>query len=396
MRYTLLTCLCIFAVQNLTGGEDPPPVPNAALKYWFAFDEMPRKFNKANVELINLGFSAPAGRDRDDLVAFVSTPIRAMQRGAAIDHCDWDVDLAAEFVYGDEPQIQKLRLLTRAACVTARAHVDANRLESAAQLLVDILKLARHCGSGSAMLSRLNEAWIRATAIKALAATAPRLSAEQLKSLAARIEAFPPPKPLADYLRKGEKMRTTWLREQFKTCEQTGTFPPELADMLLLPRTPAPDIKSLQSDLDKMESINEEIAKASETPLAGRAENLREINDLVAQAGPLVKVLVRDTSLNLNFVERDLCLAALLRAGVRVLIDGEAAVAATHDRYNDGKPFTYIKKDLGFELQSRLEDATADDRGPVKLVFGFDPNEKPPVRGAPVKPPKPPENFGEF
>lgn len=393
MKTTFITALVLgFSFCAGAGEAAATPVPNAALKYWMAFESL-GKVNEAENKILSQGFKAPATEQRDNAIHRFGPALKYMQRGAAIPACDWGGDPLLDGPAMELPYLGKLRSLARVACLTARGHYDVGHHREAIIVLIDAMKMARHTGADHLLISRLVETAIDTMAIDALARMVPNLPAEQLKFLSEQLDNLPPPNSLAETVRIGEKATTIWMRkaasegklaETLRMFQNVGDdWTQNLAAMFVTP-------KLLETQLDKCDSIYEDYAKAFEAPFEESVVQLKKIEAKIADSGFIAKMMMPALLRCRISTERETCQRALLKAGVRIQLEGEAAIKSAADPYAADKMLDYRKTQFGFELTSQFDRAT-----PVKLQFGFDPNEKP--QETSVKPPTPPkEDLGQF
>jgi len=138
------------------------------------------------------------------------TALHEMHRARSVAPCDWQLDESA----GPHlllPHLQKARDLNRAANLRARLRFASGESDKAVADLLDVLKMARDCGSSPIMISFLVDVAIEMNVTETLAANLPKLKPDQLDQLAASLKQLPPSTTLVECVQWEARTFGGWL-----------------------------------------------------------------------------------------------------------------------------------------------------------------------------------------
>ncbi len=191
--------------------------PNAAVIYWQAFSAIPtlNAEQKQKYEAATKAPTAPLDDELEPIIAMFSLPLHEIHRARSVAPCDWQLD------YDAGPHLwlshlQKARDLSRAGLLRARLRFADDETDAAISDVLDVLKMARDCGSSPTLISYLVGVAIESNAQTVLAAELPRLKAEQLDQLAMDLKKLPPSATLAEGIRFEDQMFGGWLERRFE------------------------------------------------------------------------------------------------------------------------------------------------------------------------------------
>ncbi len=239
---------------------------------------------------------------------------------------------------------------------------------------MDALTVGRHASRDGTLVALLVNVAIDQMVTDALAADLPKLDAEALKKLAARLDALPPPTTVADCMRIGEERAgLDWFIRQVREAKDKDQ-PTDLLMEIAGSGTPEDAAKFLEANGGK-----EGILKLAEQarPFYETAAHLMDLppdefdkqwepkEKEEAKNNPVFKLLFPAVTKVRRAEARYQVRQALRKAAFAILIDGPAAAKDQRDPFGDG-PFEYETFEGGFVLRSKFK---AQDK-PVSLTVG--------------------------
>ncbi|HUW35613.1 MAG TPA: sigma-70 family RNA polymerase sigma factor [Planctomycetota bacterium] len=316
---------------------------NAADYYKKAFELIPKDQEIDAVVLADFG-TEPADKMKAALEAY-QPALTLVAEGAAIRNCDWGIDLAKGGSAPLLPIFSQTRQLARAARFRARCEWAAGRRANAIDDLRNALVLARHIGGEKNMvlISMLVQVAIERMTIDTCAE---RLTDAQAADL---IEPVVPANENKRHLLSqaiaGEK--TLFIPYTRKTMKQ-----PAISPMTLW-------LDQLEKEYDETIRITALPYQQARPQLAAQYGRIKAgFNPFAKQVFPaLTRAQEEEMRLHVSW--------AMLRAGIAVCRDGEAALNDAPNPAGTG-PFQYTKLEKGFELKTEVPGVEQ----PVVLEFG--------------------------
>jgi len=337
------------APAQTTVGKSPL-ANNAALKYWQAFDQMPKP-SPENSKILDADWNTiPFDAAALKILEEGDTALKLFHRGTKLERCDWGTD------YEDGPatlmpQVQKARELTRLSCFRARYRMEKGKHEEAVDDLLDVFVLARHVGYKSPLIALLVGYALDNVAIETAARYLPKMSTRALDKLVAGLDKLPPGGTFRDALQADKQFGPIWLKTQLKEGkgEWQGAFGKAEAARGLLMLAGAKDPLKL---LEECDPFYDEAGRLSALP---RAEFLAKFAELkLKMAGnSFAKLLFPAVE---KVYDADCRLRArrqLFRAAIAVVQGGKEKLKDYPDPFGEG-PFEYVELPTGFELKSKF------------------------------------------
>ncbi|HEV3118430.1 MAG TPA: hypothetical protein VGY58_15380 [Gemmataceae bacterium] len=202
------------------GGD---PGANAALKYWQAFATLPA-FTAAEQQKLSLQhLSDPVDAQARALASKGAYALRMLHLGAALPRCDWGIPYEQGIaIY--VPHSQAARTLCALACLRARLRFEDGKNTEAIDDIVAAMKLGRQVSRDGINLTLLVGYALEHHALETLALYLPRLNADQIKDVKARLGALPPGGSPAAALRKEEGWALDWFIRQVKEARDRDSL----------------------------------------------------------------------------------------------------------------------------------------------------------------------------
>ncbi len=344
--------------------KKPDLSANAALQYWQAFAVLP-EWEGEQEKAIEAWKSGPPPAKVQELLGADKPAIRAMHRGAKLPHCDWGLH------YEDGPglllpQLHKSRILTRHACLGARAHFEQSHPNEAIDDLLATLAFARHAGSEGTMISLLVQFANEAIVIETAAPYLPALKRETLRRLEKGLAALPPGGNIKSTFRTEREHMLGWYVKQVK-----ANVAAEIMDKILAPDTSFSELlkkaggrDGVIKQLQEVEPFYDEMDKIASLPFDQQQAQLAAFQTKVA-ANPFAKMLLPAIGKMLQADAKARTRFALFKAALAVAQHGPERLKDHPDPAGKG-PFEYQKLPQGFELKSKLIDRDQ----PVTLRVG--------------------------
>lgn len=213
----LLTgALCVLFITSLAAAAEPPVrdtvAPNAAGIYWQAFSAMPtlKDDQRKVLETATGSMTAALNDELKPIVAQYRVSLHEMHRAAAVNVCDWQLDIDA----GPElllPHLQKARELSRVALLRARQRFAMGDHEAALRDVLAVMRMGRDCGVSPILISYLVNVAIEKMATDVLAFHLPQLTNEQLDHVARSLSQLPATCSVAMAIEWEERLFGDWL-----------------------------------------------------------------------------------------------------------------------------------------------------------------------------------------
>jgi len=353
---------------------------NAALKYWQAFAQLPKltdaQEHKLNAEYLTMPLDAHAR----EIVTKADYALRMMHRAAALPRCDWGLD----YEEGIElllPHAQAARTLSTLACLRARIRFEDGQYADATEDIVDAMAVGRHVSTDGTLITVLVNYAVEYRTGETLALYLPKLNAEMIKSLKARLGALPlsgtPAKGLVPF---EEQAGLDWLIRKIKEqkdkesllafvstyCSRRGDSPEQSRER---GRAFVEECGGTSDGVVKMAEETRPCytltAKMLELPL-DQFEKEFELESSKRAGNPVFKTLFPSASSLRRSQARADVRRALLAAALDVQLEGPDALKNHPDPVTGG-PFEMVAFEGGFELRSKFK--PADDK-PWALIVG--------------------------
>ena len=392
---TMLLKVASPAGPSVQAGEQPPPeartkraeVPgadqdrgaNAALPYGQAFIALRRGFKPiGEKKLLAECQSMPLDADARELVAKSAYALRMVQQGAKLPRCDWRSDfergIEVSFTHGDGA-----RQLSALACLRARLRFMEGHAAEAIDDILAALTMARHISRDGTLESLWIGYEIEQRMSETLALHLPRIDAQMLRHLQARLDALPPRGSVATATMRMEEELLTWIVGEVKEAKDKESLLAFLSQ-LCGDKSAAPEknrakgrafleacggtAEGVVKSAEEMRSFAARLAKIMDLPPDQAAKEFER--ERTKRAGNPV---FQTFSPVLDNVRRHQAQAdvrrALLSAALAVQLTSRDALK-NHPDPVVGGPFDYVAFEGGFELRSRSK---LDDK-PVALTVG--------------------------
>lgn len=361
----LATFFVLLPVGAALAGANAKPGANAALQYWRAFATMPTIAESEQRQLIADFPTMPLDAQARERVSRAEYALQLMHQGAALRGCDWAVDWDAEGIDALLPYLSAARVLTSLACLRARIHFQEGRAEQGVDDLVAAITVGRHVSQDGSLIAILVAYNIEGRMSEMLALSLPRLDAQRIRALKARLDALPAAGTAATGLRVAEENSVAWFIRQVRQAKDRATL------LALLGRlSPArPTDKSVtekgQAFLDECGGSADGVvrfAKGAQPSYVLMATKLALPMEAFAtelererhkQAGnPVFRAFFPAMDKIRLSQARAEVRRALLAAALAVQVDGPGALK-THPDPMVGGAFDYAPFEGGFELRSK-------------------------------------------
>jgi hypothetical protein len=373
----LVMTILVLPLGRAAADAPPDAGANAALKYWQAFATLPTlspsEQNKLNAECLSMPLDARAR----ELLTRADYALRMMGRAAALRRCDWGISWE-DGIYVRLPQAQAARTLSALACLRARLRFEEGRGAEAIDDVVAAMTLARHISQGASFIMLLVGYSIDHRMGEALAPYLPKLKAEQVRGLQARIGALPPFGSQAAALRVCEAETLDWFAREVKAAKDKesllvflrhleeaadeGRAAPEKASAFL--KECGGSAAGVLRFAARTRPYYESLAKKLELPPGQFEKELERASK--QEAGNPVFQLFFPALAKCRWAEaRADVRRALLAAALAVRLDGAGALK-DHPDPARGEPFEYVPFQGGFELRSKWK----RDEKPLTLTVG--------------------------
>lgn len=368
----LLALLAILPWTTIARAAEEQAKPNAALCYWpICVRFHSPAWTEADRQILYNPMTAPLDDETERVLKWCANYLREMHRGAAMPHCEWQLDWSGG---ADTPlhHVQNVRPLAGLFLLRARYCLAKDQSDVAADDLADAIAIGRHLAIDGVVPGLMVQFLMQTNAVQVAAEGFDRFDRLALLLLASRLDELPPPIKGPDEIRFDKKQLFGWLR---KRITENGTGPSRET--------------LLRAWFDKSESeLLDELLSGTQEQVLGRIADGERMYDLAVEllelpadefdaayaaivreaeaSGPLTAFWLRDTGVK-HLRDREVeaqAKLAMLRTALAVAADGVSALARFPDPFGTG-PFDLTKDDESFELKSKL----AVDQKPVQLRF---------------------------
>ena len=363
---------------------EPAPTPanpgdNATLKYWIAFEALPNLSPEEERLLPNFG-TFPMGKAATAIVNRSGPALDVLRQAAQIRSCDWG--LIQDGPNTLMPHLPKARKAAQLACL--RAKFLAGRLdnEGAVSDLLAVLTLARQIGAEGPAGIFLTQQTVERLGVDAAADCLTRLPPEQLKRLAAGLDALPERRGFREAV-LGEQAVAKWWSDYINALDDEGKED-LIIKMLrkrdsdeIIPNAPgqrtryetrrvgaemnteepklAPgDVSAYTRGFDKAQEDYQALAEMGSLPLPEFDRQATALQEKMKTDCPFAARFLFGTLPRLRYADADSeARMAMLKAAIAVVLNGPDRLKDSKDPFGDG-PFEYSKVGEGFVLKSKL------------------------------------------
>jgi hypothetical protein len=362
--------LTIFALVPGSASADAPVElgANAALKYWQAFAQLPKFTEALEHKFREECLTMPLDAHAREIVAGADYALRWMHRGAALPKCDWGLGYedGAELLL---PHAQAARTLSDLAFLRARIRLESGDSAGAIEDIVDAMALGRHVSMDGTLITVLLNYAIESRAGETLALYLPKLSAQELKSLKARLAVLPPSgSPAVGLVPFEEQAGLDWFIRKIKEQKDKETML-DFVTSLCSRADDTPDQRRERASafIEGCGGTQEGVLKMAEEtrPCYTLTAKMLELpldqfeKEFAAEAkkrdaNPVFKMLFPAASSLRRSQARAEVRRALLATAIDVQLDGPDALKRHVDPVAGG-PFELVAFEGGFELRSKFD-----------------------------------------
>lgn len=350
----------------------PTEAPNSADAYRKAFDWVKGLRPEESAWLRKSETVAIGDRQVETIIKQARPALRAIREAAKLDRCDWGTETITSGMLGKGHVDASNICVIRVACLSARRHARAGRVRDALDDLFAGLTLAHRIGTGGLLISRFVAGGCEVTAFQTLGRILPVLGRDFLDDLSRRLDALPPPEPASAVIGPESRFILGYLRTKLEAVGPTIEddewakigFDAEEAEALK--SLTGGDREKLLRHLEGTGPAFAELARRLDLPRPGCRSALDEFARTERTTQPIVAGLVENAWGIRHVVDRMTSLRSMLRAGIALVRDGEAAFRAVSDPFGTG-PFGLERRGKGYLIRSALDDATKPE---VSLQIG--------------------------
>ena len=383
--WVLLAAICCTASLGVCAEPKEEALFNAALAYWpAAVWLLDRKLSIEERKILAAAETVPLDDQAAELVKSCDSFLSEVHRGARSPHCDWGVDFSAgpwttlpHFDYFGNYAVGLLMLRAR---LSLREGNDESA-ESAADDLGAALMVARHLSSDRLLIGVNFRCLLERKIIQVPADNLENIYSRARLKLQSHINRLPPATTTDDGILREKQVMLNWLRRSIEkdgpegaarelrllfVGEQQG----QQQKRQLAEQVARADEQTLAEWLRESEQLYDDTAAYIRGPLAGFDDAHAEATKKLAEANPLIRLLV-DESLMKSIADirrRELTAnvrMAMLRAALSIAYYKKPSeLAEFTDPAGDG-PFRFEKLEDGFRLESTLR----GDGKPFAMTF---------------------------
>ncbi len=360
---------------RIASADAPIEVPNAADAYRKAFGWVKGLRPEESAWLRKSETVAIEDRQVETILKQARPALRAIREAAKLDRCDWGTETVTSEMLGKGHFDVCNIAIIRVACLSARRNARAGRARDALDDLFAGLTLAHRIGTGGVLIPRIVECGGEVAAFRTLGRILPGLGRDGLDDLSRRLDALPPPEPASAVIGPESRFILGYLRPKLEAVGPTIEddewarigFDAEEAETLKA--LTGGDREKLLRHLEATGPAFAELARRLDLPRPGCRAALDEFARTERTTQPIVAGLVEKVWGIRHIVDRMKALRAMLRAGIALVRDGEAAFRAVSDPFGTG-PFGLERRGKGYLIRSALDDATKPE---VTLSVGEEP-----------------------
>lgn len=341
------------------GGAVPGPDASTIYRRVFGWsDGLPPEDSQRLLKAASIAIDDPAV---DALIDRAGPALAAIREAAAIDRCDWGVEILSGSDLGKGHLDISTVHVIRAACLSARRHARRGRGRAALDDVFAGLTLAHRIGTGGVLIARVLECGGEVPAFQTLGRILPGLDPATLDDLSRRLDVLPPPEPASATIGPESRFIVATLRAKLLAggpklagddWDEVG-FGPEQAEVL--GRLTGGDRAALLAHLAGSGPGFAELARRLDLPRPGCRAALEEFARSGRLDYPLAATLTESVWGVRHMADRMRALRAMLRAGLALVRDGEPAFRAVADPFGSG-PFGLVRRDGDCLIRSALRD----------------------------------------
>ncbi|MFL5338870.1 MAG: hypothetical protein ACJ8F7_01785 [Gemmataceae bacterium] len=378
--WLLVSVLMLPLAQSFA--QAPPALSeNAALSYWQAFPQLPKLTDADASKLYSDCLTMPIDAHVKEMLASEQTryAFRMMHRAAARKQCDWDIAYE-EGIGALLPNVGASRTLAGVACLRARLEFEQGKIAEAVDDVLAGLAMARHVSDNGVFIQLVVGYGIEHRMIETLALFIPRLDAQAIKSLKARLDALPSGGNPVSAMAFEVKACPDWLERKLKEAKTPDEALAFISGLMLQQGdSPKKGPEKSRAFLQECGGTAEGVLKcigemrhfyaASSLKLGLPVQQFNEEFTAEVKKRAATNPVIRELFPALERVRtaqaRIDVRRALLSAALAVQTGGKDALKNHADPVAGG-PFDYVALEGGFELRSK---ARLDNK-PLTLVVG--------------------------
>jgi len=335
--------------------------PNAAEAYRKAFVWVKGLRPEESAWLRKSEAIAIEDRQVETILKQARPALRAIREAAKSDRCDWGTGTVTSEMLGKGHFDASNLNLIRVACLSARRHSRAGRTRDALDDLFAGLTLAHRIGTGGVLISRSLECGGEIAAFQTLGRILPGLGRDGLDDLSRRLDALPPPEPASAVIGPESRFILGYLRPKLEAVGPTieddewAKIGLDAEEAAALKTLTGGDREKLLRHLEATGPAFAELARRLDLPRPGCRAALDEFARTEQATQPIVAGLVENAWGIRHVVDRMKAMRSMLRAGIALVRDGEAAFRAVPDPFGTG-PFGLERRGKSDLIRSALDD----------------------------------------
>lgn len=361
-----------FGLGPVAALADPIEPADAAKLYARAFD-WSRGLTADERSLLHESGASAAADPRLDRLLDRARPVLADLRAAArAATCRWEPARTAEDLTTGRHGVVNGQDVMQAAGLAARRHAEAGRGRAALDDLFAALTMAHRVGSGGVLFARVLECSYEVGAFRTLGRVLPALDRAALDDLAGRLDRLAGPEPASATIGAESRFILDSIRARAATLGPTIGDDQWLElwyggdEASALRRITGGDRARLLAHLDATGPAFAELARRLDLPRPGCRAEVEAFGREAMETFPIAASLADAAWGIRHVVDRMTATRALVRAGLALVRDGEAAFRAVLDPLGAG-PFDLERRGRGHLIRSALRD---EGRPEVALQVG--------------------------
>jgi hypothetical protein len=297
----------------------------------------------------------------DALIEQARPALEAIRAAAAIDQCRWGNETVTIDDLGKgRLNVSNIKVI-QVACLSARRHAKLGRGRDALDDVFAGLTLAHRIGTGGVLIARILECGGEILAFRTLGRILPELDRAALDDLSRRLEVLPPPEPASAAIGPASRFILGSLRAKLMAIgpvvegEEWAGLGFGEEEAATLKRLTGGDRAMLLTHLEATVPAFAELARRLDLPRPGCRASLDEFAKAERSIHPIAARLVEPAWGIRHVVDRMRALRAMLRAGIALIREGEAAFRAESDPFGTGA-FGLERRGKGYLIRSALND----------------------------------------
>ena len=365
--YSTIAILVLCCGVDTNADESPNvPVPNAALKYWQAFGALPGVNERMSTKLRQVWdpetFSKPPGDGLTRQIQAADYSLRVLHHAAAIEECDWGIDMRAEGAETILPHLHEARTLSLLALLRARVRFAAGETNDAVGDLIATATLGRHITQDGTIIGVLLGYQIEERAYGVLCGWLRQLDNQALNLLRQSLDRLPPQASVADAVASEEQFLDWALQlaesEQpgslLRLCRSLTSSDEEAEAVLVAGGRRGEFVRYLRATRPFYEEAQRIVELMPDDFAERHVDYLRRID-----RNPVAKFCTANLSSLNRVVHRNRVHQGLIRAAIDVQQAGIRALVDHSDPFGDG-PYEHTVHPGGFTLTSAYKVADHD------------------------------------